>query len=246
MVSAGGADRRDARRGLRHRCPGAVPWRRSAPPLARRAGSSAHAPPLRLLLSGPGVFSVEARATIKHEVLRLSLISTALIVALLLGVYRSAPTLLLGLLPVVSGALAGVAAVALGFGIVHGITLGFGVTLIGESVDYSIYLFVQSRQAFTPRALWPTLLLGTGTSVCGFSLAAALLVPRSRAARPVLDQRPDRGRLGDALRTARAPTRAPRHGRSRPVRCGRRAAPGVACAYRRSPCSRSRCCVPPC
>src|SRR5208283_4799806 len=102
--------------------------------------------PLRLLLSGPGVFSVEARATIEHEALRLSLISTALIVSLLLCVYRSVPTLLLGLLPVASGALAGVAVVALGFGVVHGITLGFGVTLIGESVDYSIYLFVQSRQ----------------------------------------------------------------------------------------------------
>ena len=35
------------------------------------------------------------------------------------------------------------AAVALGFPAVHGITLGFGVTLIGEAVDYSIYLFVQ-------------------------------------------------------------------------------------------------------
>jgi predicted exporter len=133
------------------------------------------ASPLRLLLSGPGVFSVEARATIEHEALRLSLISTGLIVALLLCVYRSAPTLLLGLLPVASGALAGVAAVALGFGVVHGITLGFGVTLIGESVDYSIYLFVQSRQPSAPRALWPTLLLGTGTSVCGF----ASLLPSS-------------------------------------------------------------------
>jgi predicted exporter len=38
----------------------------------------------------------------------------------------------------------GVAAVALGFGAVHGITLGFGITLIGESVDYSIYFFVSS------------------------------------------------------------------------------------------------------
>jgi len=33
--------------------------------------------------------------------------------------------------------------VALGFGVIHGVTLGFGVTLIGESVDYSIYLLIQ-------------------------------------------------------------------------------------------------------
>ena len=148
------------------------------------AAQPAPSSPMRLLLTGPGVFSVDARATIEHEALRLSLLSTALIVTLLLLVYRSLPTLLFGLLPVVSGALAGIAAVSLGFGVVHGITLGFGVTLIGESVDYSIYLFVQSQRAptgdassndGTPRALWRTIGLGVLTSVCGF----ASLLPSS-------------------------------------------------------------------
>ncbi|MGH8277050.1 MAG: MMPL family transporter, partial [Steroidobacteraceae bacterium] len=100
---------------------------------------------LTLRMSGPGVLAVTARATIKDQVVRLSLLSATLIAALLLAVYRSVPALLLGLVPVASGALAGVAAVALGFGVVHGITLGFGITLIGEAVDYSIYLFIQSR-----------------------------------------------------------------------------------------------------
>jgi predicted exporter len=149
---------------------------------ATQATTAAAAPPLQLLLSGPGVFSVEARATIEHEAVRLSLLSTTLIVTLLLLVYRSLPTLLFGLLPVASGALVGVAAVALGFGVVHGITLGFGVTLIGESVDYSIYLFVQSRpggagsaDAGAVRSLWRTIGLGMLTSVCGF----ASLLPSS-------------------------------------------------------------------
>jgi predicted exporter len=123
-----------------------------------------------LLMSGPGVFAVNSRATIIKEVTRLSILSTAVIVALLLGVYRSATALLLGLVPVASGALAGVAAVALGLGVVHGITLGFGVTLIGEAVDYSIYLFIQSRQgAGWERSVWPTIRLGMLTSVCGFA-----------------------------------------------------------------------------
>jgi predicted exporter len=146
------------------------------------AGATAPAADLRLLLSGPAVFAVDARATIEREVKRLSVISTTLIVTLLLLVYRSLTTLLLGLLPVVSGALAGVAAVALGAGLVHGITLAFGITLIGESVDYSIYLFVQSRRAAanpatleTPAHLWPTIGLGVLTSVCGF----ASLLPSS-------------------------------------------------------------------
>jgi predicted exporter len=48
--------------------------------------------------------------------------------------------------------------------------------LIGESVDYSIYFFVQSRQAHSGAAAsgwqqlwWPTIRLGMLTSVCGFA-----------------------------------------------------------------------------
>lgn len=113
----------------------------------REAFALAGGPPkARLEMSGPGVFSVAARSTIKHEVVRLSILSTGLIMLMLLVVYRSFLALMLGFVPVASGALAGVAAVALGFGLVHGITLGFGVTLIGESIDYSIYLFIQSQR----------------------------------------------------------------------------------------------------
>jgi predicted exporter len=129
---------------------------------------------IQLRLSGPGVFAVAARAKIKRAAMRLSIISSILVVCVLLAVYRSLVALALGLLPVATGALAGIAAVALGFGVVHGITLGFGITLIGESVDYSIYFFVQSlrRNADTAtwqRTLWPTVRLGMLTSVCGFA-----------------------------------------------------------------------------
>lgn len=128
----------------------------------------------RLVMSGPGVFSVTSRDTIKRQVSRLSLIGLALIAALLLLVYRSFSALGLGLLPVISGALAGIAVVSLGFGTVHGITLGFGTALIGEAVDYSIYLFVQSeqnradQQAWVKR-YWPTIRLGVLTSIFGFA-----------------------------------------------------------------------------
>ena len=125
-----------------------------------------------LRLSGPAVFSVESRDTIKREAVRISVIATGLIALLLLLVYRSPLVLALGLLPVASGALAGLAAVSLGFGEVHGITVGFGATLIGEGVDYAIYLFTQTAPGMTPvktlERLWPTLRLGVATSVCGF------------------------------------------------------------------------------
>jgi len=127
---------------------------------------------LRLLVSGAPVFSLTARATIKSEVERLAVISALGIIAVLLLAYRSFTALALGLLPVLSGALAGVAAVMLGFGSVHGITIGFGTTLIGEAVDYSIYYFVQSRQggdADWRARFWPTIRLGVLTSLCGFA-----------------------------------------------------------------------------
>ncbi|WP_439688018.1 Membrane transport protein MMPL domain-containing protein [Cupriavidus oxalaticus] len=135
--------------------------------------------PYQLAMTGPGVFSVKSRDTIRHDVERLSTIGVATIVTLLLAVYRSVPLLVLGLVPVLSGALAGIAAVSLGFGgTVHGLTLGFGTTLIGEAVDYSIYLFVQSAQ-YTRNGVrdnrawlggfWPTVRLGVLTSVCGFA-----------------------------------------------------------------------------
>ena len=138
--------------------------------------AQAGAKSVQLRLSGPGVFAVAARAKIERAAIRLSIASSILVVTLLLLVYRSLPALGLGLLPVATGALVGIASVALGFGAVHGITLGFGITLIGESVDYSIYFFVQSRQAHSGAAArgwqqlwWPTIRLGMLTSVCGFA-----------------------------------------------------------------------------
>src|SRR5437660_1267082 len=140
----------------------------------RRAFASSPAaarPSVTLLMTGPPVFAVASRALIKGQVMRLSALAALLVVVLLLTVYRSLPALALTLVPVASGALAGVAAVALGFPAVHGITLGFGITLIGEAVDYSIYFFVQ-QAADWQHSVWPTIRLGMLTSICGL---AALL-----------------------------------------------------------------------
>jgi predicted exporter len=123
--------------------------------------------------TGPGVFAVHIQAITKKDVSRLSILATAGAVCLLLFAYRSLRVLLLGLLPVATGALAAIAAVSLKFGYVHGVTLGFGVTLIGESLDYAIYLFTQTAPgepaAATLARIWPTLRLGAATSVVGFS-----------------------------------------------------------------------------
>jgi predicted exporter len=131
----------------------------------------------RLLVSGPPVFAVEARDRIKSDATRLSILASLIVATALLTVYRSPRVLGLAFVPVVSGAVAGIAAVGLVFRDIHGITLGFGATLIGEAVDYAVYLFTQtgpdSPVEQTIRRIWPTLRLGVLTSICGF--AAMLL-----------------------------------------------------------------------
>lgn len=142
---------------------------------AARGAEGAAAASTRLVVSGPAVFAVHSRQAIERGVRRVSVLGGVLIIGLLLLVYRSVSLLALGLLPVLSGVVVATAAVGVGFGVVQGVTLGFGTTLMGEAVDYSIYLFVQSaaapgaaRQAWL-REFWPTVRLGMLTSVVGFA-----------------------------------------------------------------------------
>ena len=129
-------------------------------------------PRLELRISGAPVFSVDSRARIESEVQLLAIAGTVLICGVLALAFGSLKALAVALLPVITGVLGGVAAVGLLFGSVHGITLGFGTTLIGEAVDYAIYYLMQARsggfQAWL-RNGWPTVRLGLLTSVCGFA-----------------------------------------------------------------------------
>lgn len=136
---------------------------------------------LRLVMSGAGVVGVAARAQIKAEVKRLAIAGSALIALLLLVAFGSSRALAIAVLPVTTGVLAGIAAVSIGFGRVHGVTLGFGTTLIGESVDYAIYYLIQAHRGGAGggatgagwqhwvETSWPTVRIGLLTSLCGFA-----------------------------------------------------------------------------
>jgi predicted exporter len=127
---------------------------------------------LTLKLSGAPVFGVNSRAQIEAEIRWLAIAGTVLMSTLLLLAFASLPALLVAMLPVVTGVLAGIVAVSLFFGSVHAMTLGFGTTLIGEAVDYAIYYLIQARAGgwrHWLRSGWPTVRLGLLTSVCGFA-----------------------------------------------------------------------------
>ncbi|MBU0592609.1 MAG: MMPL family transporter [Gammaproteobacteria bacterium] len=139
--------------------------------IRRAFDESRSSPELRLLMSGPSVFAVQSRNLIHNDAWRLSLVAMLLVSLILLLAYGSPRLLGLGILPVASGALVGIAAVSLSYGNVHGITLGFGATLIGEAVDYPTYLFTQRAAEESLRntleRIWPTLRLAVLTTVFG-------------------------------------------------------------------------------
>lgn len=129
------------------------------------------APAIGVELAGPGVFGARMRDTVQGESWRLSLLALLMVVLILAAVYRSGRTLAACALPVASGLLVGITAVTLGFGAVHGLTLAFGATLIGETVDYPTYLFAQAAPGEslpgTVSRIGPTLLLAALTTVLG-------------------------------------------------------------------------------
>ena len=120
--------------------------------------------------AGAGYFIVKSRDAIGRDAERLSLLATGLVAMLLLWALRSPRFLALAVIPVATGALAGYAAVGWVNGSIHGITLAFGVTLIGEAVDYAIYTFVQRNDDGTHAArFWRQIVLATMTSLIGFA-----------------------------------------------------------------------------
>ena len=118
----------------------------------------------KLVLTGPGAFSVEIGARTAGEAQLIGMVDSIGLILLLWLAYRSWKMPLLGALPLATAGLAGLGAVALLFDGVHGITVAFGFTLIGVVQDYPIHLFSHQRPGVSPwdnaRALWPTLATG--------------------------------------------------------------------------------------
>jgi predicted exporter len=131
----------------------------------------------RLLLSGPGVFAVDSKQMIESESRQLSLLASGVILLLLLLAYRHPPYLLYAALPLVSALLAATLLTRLLFDNLHGITLAFGITLLGVTLDYPVHLFSHLTRgeaaSHTMRSIWPTLRLGVLTTCLGYLVLVA-------------------------------------------------------------------------
>ena len=126
----------------------------------------------RLEMSGPGAISVEIGSRTAREASLIGSMDTIGLILLLLVAYRSWKMPLFGVLPLATAGLAGLAATALLFDGVHGITIAFGFTLIGVVQDYPIHLFSHQRPGITPwqnaRSIWPTLATGVASTCIAY------------------------------------------------------------------------------
>jgi len=127
---------------------------------------------VEMTISGAGRFSALMEARTRGEAQRLGVAATIGMLVLLLIAYRSFGPIVLSVLPLASAGFAGAAVVGAIFGSVHGITLAFGITLIGVAQDYPLHLLSHRRRDRTPREvardLWPTLATGVASTCIAY------------------------------------------------------------------------------
>ena len=125
-----------------------------------------------LHMVGPPAFAVASRESIKRDVTKLSIIATCLVIGIIYLFYRSITLIFLCLIPLLCGILISVSTIVLIFGSIHGITLAFGIVIIGVAIDYPLHLFSHIKVDENPSEamdrIWPTLRLGVLTTALGF------------------------------------------------------------------------------
>lgn len=131
--------------------------------------------PVDITASGM-IFHAKAGAdSAQSEVSTIGVGSLLGVVLLILSVFRTVRPLLFCLLSIAAGVLAGYLATAMVFGNVHVMTLVFGASLIGISIDYSFHYLVEwwrQGKAWSPvcglKHILPGITLGLLTSLLGY------------------------------------------------------------------------------
>ncbi|MGO2132127.1 MAG: MMPL family transporter [Halomonas sp.] len=139
-------------------------------------------PEVQLLRAGLVFHAAAGAEQAKREITTIGLGSLLGIIALLALVFRRPVVLATLLLPVATGLVFATALTWLLFGSLNLITLAFGASLIGISVDYALHLQC-TRQLHPERPLsrlWPGLTLGLISSLCAYLVQLATPMPGLR------------------------------------------------------------------
>lgn len=135
-------------------------------------GVKADYPDVRLLRSGLVFHASNGAQQAKQEMSTIGLGSLIGVLLLLWAVFRTPRRLPLLLVPVATGVLFALPLTWWAFGGLHVLTLAFGASLIGISIDYVLHLECMRRLATHGRgglaALWPGLTLGLCSSLAAY------------------------------------------------------------------------------
>jgi len=133
------------------------------------------APGAELRSTGVVRFAAYGSESAMREVSTIGTGSLVGVILLFLLTFGSLRPLLAGLVPVIVGVLSALVISFAIFGNIHLLTLGFGTSLIGISIDYTAHFFCESRSSrhATPaldalRAILPAISLGALTSIMGY------------------------------------------------------------------------------
>lgn len=149
--------------------------------------NGAHGGALALEASGLNRYVVAGEDRARGDAVWIASVSFVGVGAILLLALRSQASLLLTLLPGVFGLLAAATAALLVYGQVDGITLAFGTTLLGLTIDYPIHLL--NHHAMSPahesarrvaRRIFPSLALAAGTTAASYAGLAFTSLPGFR------------------------------------------------------------------
>ena len=130
---------------------------------------------VELLVTGLPIFAAEGAKRAQSEVSLFGTISLVAILVLLIGVFRSPRPILLTALSIGSGVGCAFVTTLLVFDTIHVLTLVFGSSLIGISIDYALHYLCDAYRGsdWTPEAglrrILPGITVALLTSVCAFS-----------------------------------------------------------------------------
>ena len=146
-----------------------------------------HGSDLKLIASGANRHAVAAERSVSMDIERVSIGSTVALLLVFLALFASLRLPLSWLPILVTGFVFGSASCLLAFGEIHGMTIAFGASLIGVSIDYAVHFYCHQSLASaaggpraTLRRVWPGLLLGCATTVLGFVVLLVATFPGLR------------------------------------------------------------------
>jgi len=139
----------------------------------RELYDSMRLPGLEHIMVGPAVYAVETGEDIQDDIKWLTLIAIVLVTLFLFAAYRSLKTVVLVICPLAAGIAVAMATILLLYDEIQGITLAFGVTLIGIAVDYPIHLLAclggnDTKSQADLVKIWSTLKLGVISTVVAY------------------------------------------------------------------------------